>query len=71
MTNTLELDFAIKRAGFSRGQVAKILGVTITTLFNKMHNKVEFKASEIAKLKTLLRLSNEQRDTIFFTNHVD
>lgn len=66
MTNTLELDYAIKRAGLDREKVAKILGIGITTLFNKLHNKVEFKASEIAKLKRLLNLSKEQRDMIFF-----
>jgi len=71
MTNTLELDYAIKRAGLDREKVAKILGIGITTLFNKLHNKVEFKASEIAKLKTLLNLSKEQRDMIFFANGVD
>ena len=71
MTNTLELDYAIKRAGLDREKVAKFLDITVTTLFNKLHNRVEFKASEIAKLKTLLNLSNEQRDLIFFTNNVD
>lgn len=71
MTNTLELDYAIKRAGLDREKVAKILGIGVTTLFNKLHNKVEFKASEIAKLKTLLNLSKEQRDMIFFANGVD
>ncbi len=71
MTNTLELDYAIKRAGLDREKVAKILGIGITTLFNKLHNKVEFKASEIAKLKSLLNLSKEQRDMIFFANNVD
>ena len=65
MTNTLGLDYAIKRAGLDREKVAKILGIGITTLFNKLHNKVEFKASEIAKLKSLLNLSKEQRDMIF------
>ena len=71
MTNTLELDYAIKRAGLDREKVAKILGISITTLFNKLHNKVEFKASEIAKLKSLLNLTKEQRDMIFFANNVD
>jgi len=71
MTNTLELDYAIKRAGLDREKVAKILGISITTLFNKLHNKVEFKASEITKLQSLLNLSKEQRDMIFFANNVD
>ena len=71
MTNTLELDYAIKRAGLDREKVAKILGIGITTLFNKLHNKVEFKASEIAKLKSLLNLTKEQREMIFFANNVD
>lgn len=71
MTNTLELDYAIKRAGLDREQVAKILGIAVSTLFNKLHNKVEFKASEIAKLKSVLNLSAKQRDMIFFNHVVD
>jgi hypothetical protein len=71
MTDTLELDYAIKRAGLDREKVASKMGISITTLFNKLHNKVEFKVSEIVKLKTMLNLNQEQTNLIFFANFVD
>lgn len=71
MTDALELDYAIKKAGLDRPKVAKILGISLMALFNKIHNRSEFKASEIAKMKQALHLSNEQRDKIFFAHDVD
>lgn len=66
MTDSLELDYAIKKAGLNRQKVAGLLGVSQMAFFNKIHNRTEFKASEIVALKKLLNLSNEQRDRIFF-----
>ena len=66
MTDSLELDYAIKKAGLDRQKVAGLLGVSQMAFFNKIHNRTEFKASEIVALKKLLNLSNEQRDRIFF-----
>ena len=71
MTDALELDYAIKKSGLDRQSVAKILGISMMALFNKIHNRSEFKASEIVKLKQALNLSNEQRDRIFFAHFVD
>ena len=71
MTDSLELDYAIKKAGLDRQKVAGLLGVSQMTFFNKIHNRTEFKASEIVALKKLLNLSNEQRDRIFFAKGVD
>lgn len=71
MTDALELDYAIRKAGFNRPRVARVLGISMMALFNKIHNRTEFKASEIATLKQVLNLSNEQRDKIFFAHNVD
>lgn len=71
MTNTVELEVAIKRAGLSRLDVAKAAGITQTAFFNKLHNKSEFKASEILAIKQVLGLSNEKVADIFFANVVD
>ena len=65
MTDSLELDYAIKKAGLDRQKVAGLLGVSQMAFFNKIHNRTEFKASEIVALKEILNLSNEQRDLIF------
>ena len=70
MTDALELDYAIKKAGLSRPEIAKVLGISMMSLFNKIHNRTEFKASEIAAMKQALHLSNEQRDKIFFAHSV-
>ena len=71
MTDALELDYAIKKAGLNRPKIAKALGISMMSMFNKIHNRTEFKASEIAALKQVLHLSNEQRDKIFFAHDVD
>ena len=71
MTDALELDYAVKNAGLNRQKIAKVLGISMMSLFNKIHNRTEFKASEIAALKQALHLSNEQRDKIFFAHDVD
>lgn len=71
MTDEIELDYAIKKAGLDRAKVAKELQLSATALFNKIHNKTEFKASEIVALKKMLHLSDRQRDKIFFAIYVD
>ena len=71
MTDSLELDYAIKKAGLDRQKVAGLLGISQMAFFNKIHNRTEFKASEIAALKQALHLSNEQIDKIFLAHCVD
>ena len=71
MTDSLELDYAIKKAGLDRQKVAGLLGISQMAFFNKIHNRTEFKASEIEALKQALHLSNEQRDKIFFAHMND
>ena len=66
MTNTLELELQIKRAGTTKKELSKLLGITGMALFNKIHNVSEFKASEIVTLTSALGMSKEQRDLIFF-----
>lgn len=71
MTNTLELEIAIKRARISKKELAKKLNISLQTLYNKISNTVEFKASEISELCNILKLSNKKRDLIFFAVSVD
>lgn len=71
MTNALELDIAIKRSGYSKRYLAKALNISLQTLYNKLNNSVEFKASEIVKLCDILKITQEQRDEIFFVAIVD
>lgn len=69
MTNTLELEAAIVRAGFTKREVAKMLGLSEMGLYKKIHNITEFKASEITTLVTNLNIKNV--GAIFFDNKVE
>ncbi|SHE62521.1 hypothetical protein SAMN02745190_00842 [Schwartzia succinivorans DSM 10502] len=71
MTNTVELEIAIIRAGLRKKQVAEALGITKEGLRLKMNNKTEFTASEIATLYKLLNLNFESQQKIFFTQSVE
>lgn len=68
MINSLELELQIKRIGISKKDLAKRLGISEMSLFNKIRNETEFKASEIVALTEALKLTQEQRNTIFFAS---
>ncbi len=58
MTNTIELEVAIKRARLTKRRVAKELGISSMGLYQKINNVTEFKASEISTLSKLLSIEN-------------
>lgn len=66
MTLTNELEAAIKRAGVTKREIARRLGLSEMGLYKKIHNETEFKASEIMALSQLLNLLPPERDKIFF-----
>lgn len=70
MTNSLELELQIKRVGISKKELAKKLGISEMSLFNKIKNETEFKASEIVALTKVLKLTQEQRNNIFLLRDV-
>ena len=66
MTNTLMLEMAIRRAGLTKKEIAKLLGLSAMGLHKKINNITEFKASEITRLYNLLSLfSLEEQQKIF------
>lgn len=69
MTNTVELEVAIKRAGLTKRAIAKKLGISEMGFYKKVNNITEFKASEIYKLTKILKLKD--KDDIFFTQQVE
>ena len=71
MTNTEALKRAISLSGYKLTFVAEQCGITYQAFLNKLNNDTEFKASEIQTLKTLLKLSNKERDRIFFAVNVE
>lgn len=66
MTDTLALEYEIKKSGKSMKEVADALGIAYSTFWSKMHNETEFKASEISKLAGLCGISIEKKEQIFF-----
>lgn len=69
MTNTIELEVAIKRAGFTKRKIAESLNLSEMGLYKKINNITEFKASEISLLCEILSIEN--KDEIFFAQSVE
>ena len=66
MTNAEMFRKKVEERGVSYSFLADKMGISRASLYNKLDNKSEFKASEIAVATTVLRLSNKERDQIFF-----
>ncbi len=64
MTATNKLRSLIVEKGLTQGDVASKLGISPQSFSYKLNNKIEFKASEIEALCTLLSISD--KDSIFF-----
>lgn len=71
MTNTELLKNFIDKTGLKIDFICKALGMTYSTLRRKINNESEFTASEITSLTALLRLSDQERDQIFFASEVN
>ncbi|MBR6243871.1 MAG: helix-turn-helix transcriptional regulator [Ruminococcus sp.] len=71
MTDTILLTSKICGSGFTFSEIASELGITRQGLWKKIHNRSEFKQSEIEKLSRLLGLNMKENSRIFFMNHVD
>ncbi len=70
MTDTDKLLEIMNNSGYKRAYIANYCGLTPAGLMNKVNNKGDFKASEIQKLSSLLKLSVAQREAIFFAGLV-
>lgn len=68
LTNTEELIKAIKESGLKRVSIAESLGITAYSLQKKIKNEVEFKASEVQKITSILGFDNDKMMRIFFDN---
>lgn len=56
----------IDASGFKLGYIAEKCGLTYPGLKKKLDGETEFKASEIAVLRSLLNLSDLEVEQIFF-----
>ena len=66
MINTKLLEKKISDSGMTMVSLAEKTGILRESLYNKLKGNTEFKASEISSLSKVLRLSNRERDAIFF-----
>lgn len=71
MTDTKALEAAIVAAGVMKKHICSQLGLTFQGLSDKVNGRTEFKASEIRIMQDVLRLTNEERDRIFFAPSCD
>ena len=71
MTNTELLKEKLRESGYKLLHVAAACGITYAGFLKKLNNETEFKASEIVALKKALRLTNAERDAIFFASNVE
>ena len=71
LTDSEKLNNAIAESGMKITAIAKKLGITREGFYRKLNNETEFKASEISAMQTILNLSNDARDSIFFAKEVE
>ena len=68
MTDTNLLLAKIKESGLKIGFIAEKLGISRATLSYRINNHSEFRAPEIARLRNLLGLTQDEQEKIFFNS---
>jgi cyanate lyase len=66
MVFTEKLQEEMKNHGYTIEKLAEELGKSRTCVFNKIHNKTEFTASEVNKISRVLKLTRSSTQSIFF-----
>lgn len=67
MTNTDLLRAKMDQSGYKLRFIASSIGLTYQGLLKKLKNESEFKASEIRALCKMLKISEAERESIFFS----
>lgn len=67
--NSLEMKVAMKRHEDTQEKLAKALGLKISGVSARINGKLDFRASEIEKIRDRYNLSNDELVQIFFTSH--
>ena len=65
MTNSERLRKKVEEFGITFTFLAEKIGITRESLYKKMRNETEFKASEISGVAKTLRLSQKEINEIF------
>lgn len=71
MTDEKEFEIMLLKHNTTKRKIANLLGISLSGLYNKLSNVSEFKASEIQKIATMLNLTVEEREKIFFAQCVE
>lgn len=71
VTNTALLKKIINESGLKYDYIAEKIGISRQSLWMKINDNSEFKASEIQKLCSVLNIQRDKRDSIFFLSSVD
>ena len=66
MTDGAQIEYYIWNRKLKMNHVAQVLGISTSTLKNKLTGKTDFKVSEADTLSSLLELTPPQRDLCFF-----
>lgn len=66
MYNYSKLLGAIREKGFTQDQIARILGISGTSLTAKLKNKSQFKQDEMREILTVLGLPIDAVSSYFF-----
>lgn len=66
MSNTLKIQGKMREKGETLESLSKSIGISKTSLFNKIHNTTEFLVSEIQAIRKALDLSEADVQEYFF-----
>lgn len=68
--NPTEFRVAQIRAGVTKEEIAKNLGINIATVYRKINGESDFTLSELRELKKIFGLSKDDVDRIFFNDEL-
>lgn len=60
------LNKAIKRSGYCKGYIVEQLGISWSTWCSRLKGETAFKVCEVKVLCTLLNLTEEEKNKIFY-----
>lgn len=68
MTNKQMFQIALLKRNYTFDKLASKIELSRQSMSYKVNNKRKFTESEINKIDTVLNLSTEEKESIFFTN---
>jgi hypothetical protein len=71
MVNTKMLQQEMRKKGYTLETLAGKIGRSRTGLFNKIHNKSDFRITEINAIIDVLKLKKSEANQIFFATRVE